>query len=61
MVWADFDKALYAYEHANPTHRITRIFFDGDAPEHYVGMNSECDLSHGKPSIRLSSGDIIEI
>lgn len=60
--WAEIDKAVYAYEHANPTRRITRIFFDGDdAPEHYVGMKSECDVEHGAPAIRLSSGDIIEI
>jgi hypothetical protein len=42
--------------------RITRIFFDGaDAPLHYTGCFSECDLSHGKPAIRLSSGEVVEI
>ena len=62
MTWAEFDKKIYAWELANRDKRITRIFFDGtDGPIHFDGVMSECDLSHGKPSIRLSTGDIIEI
>jgi hypothetical protein len=62
MTWAEFDKKLYKWEFDNQNLRITRIFFDGeDAPLHYTGCFSECDLSHGKPAIRLSSGEVVEI
>lgn len=62
MTWAEFDKKLYKWEFDNKDLRITRIYFDGeDAPTHYTGCYSECDLSHGKPSIMLSSGQVIEI
>ena len=62
ITWAEFDKKIYAWELAHRDKRITRIFFDGEgAPEHFQGVMSECGLSHGKPSIRLSSGDILEI
>jgi hypothetical protein len=62
LSWAEFDKKLYKWEFDNPNLRITRIFFDGaDAPLHYTGCFSECDLSHGKSAIRLSSGEVIKI
>lgn len=60
MTWLELDKLVYKYEHSHPTHRVTRIFFDGlDAPEMYSGIYSECGLSHGKPGIRLSSGEMV--
>lgn len=62
VTWAELDKRIYAWELANNTKRITRVFFDGvDAPVHFTGLMSECDLSHGAPAIRLSTGEIIEI
>ena len=42
--------------------RITRVWHPGtDAPTHYSGKMSECDVSFGKPRLRLSSGEVIEI
>ena len=61
MTWADFDKRVYKYEFDHPSARVTRLFFDGECPDHYVGLYSECGVSHGKPALRLSTGDIIEI
>lgn len=62
VTWAEFDKRIYAWELANKDKRITRVFFDGEgAPLHFVGVMSECDTSFGKPAIRLSSGQILEI
>lgn len=62
VTWAEFDKRIYAWELENKEKRITRVFFDGaDSPMHFAGLMSECDLSHGKPAIRLSTGEIIEI
>ena len=62
ITWAEFDKKIYAWELAHRDKRITRIFFDGEgAPEHFQGVMSECGLSHGIPSIRLSTGEILEI
>ncbi len=62
MTWAEFDKKLYAWEYENKDMRITKIFFDGeDSPIHYTGCYSECDLSYGKPSIMLSTGEVKEI
>ena len=61
MTWEAFDKRIYKWEYDNPAKRVTRIYFEGECPDHYVGLNSECNVSHGKPAIRLSSGEIIEI
>ena len=61
MTWAAMDKFVYKYEYDNPAARVTRLYFDGECPDHYVGLNSECGVSHGKPALRLSTGEIIEI
>ena len=59
--WPDFDKQLFKWEFDNKELRITRVYFDGECPNHYSGCYSEAPVSHGKPSVMLSSGEVIEI
>ena len=62
LTWAEFDKIIYKWEHDNNNSRITRLYFDGaEAIPHYVGKNSECDVSYGKPGFMLSTGERIDI
>ena len=62
LTWEEFDQKVYQWELANQTKRITKVYFDGeDARVHIVGVMSEFPVGHGKPSIRLSTGEIIEI
>lgn len=62
LTWAEFDQKVYQWELANQTQRITKVYFDGDnAQVHIMGVMSEFPVGHGKPSIRLSTGEIIEI
>lgn len=61
MTWAEFDARVYRWEAENMEKRVTRVFFDGECPAEYNGKMSECGVSHGAPSIRLSTGEIIEI
>ena len=62
MTWAEFDKLIYKWEWDNKSSRITLLYFDGDdAPVHYSGCYSECDVAYGKPGYRLSTGEIVEI
>jgi hypothetical protein len=61
LTWAEFDKKLYKWEAENMKLRITRVMFDGDCPTDYSGKMSEAPIGFGKPSIRLSTGEIIEI
>jgi hypothetical protein len=61
LTWAEFDKRIYKWESDNMQKRITRVMFDGDCPADYSGKMSEAPIGFGKPSIRLSSGEIIEI
>jgi hypothetical protein len=61
LTWAEFDKKLYKWEAENMDKRITRVMFDGDCPTDYSGKMSEAPIGFGKPSIRLSTGEIIEI
>lgn len=60
--WANFDKRLFAWELENQGQRITQVMFNGaDRPDYFAGVMSECAVVEGKPSVRLSTGDIIEI
>ena len=61
LTWADFDKKLYKWEAENMNLRITRVMFDGDCPADYSGKMSEAPIGFGKPSIRLNTGETIEI
>lgn len=61
LSWPMFDRKIYAWEMANRNKRFTQIYFDGDCPDHYIGTYSECDVVQGSPSIRLSTGEVIEI
>ena len=61
VTWANFDKALYKWEFDNKEKRITRVYFDGECPNAYSGCYSEAPVHHGKPSVMLSTGDVIEI
>ena len=62
LTWEQFDRKVYQWELANQTKRITKVYFDGEgAAVHIIGMMSEFPVGHGKPSIRLSTGEIIEI
>ena len=61
VTWAEFDKALYKWEFDHKELRVTRVYFEGECPAQYSGCYSEAPVSHGKPSIMLSSGQVIEI
>lgn len=60
--WAEFDKWMYKWEFDNKTKRITLIWSNlEDAPYHYSGCYSECNVHHGEPAIRLSTGEILKV
>jgi len=62
LTWAEFDKWLYKWEWDNKEKRVTLIYSNlEDAPSRYSGCYSECDVNHGSPAIRLSSGEILKV
>ncbi len=61
LTWEDFAKQLLAWECANPSVRITRVFFSDECPTEYTSLYSQAPVSHGKPAFMLSTGVIEEI
>lgn len=62
MRWEEFDKIVYRWEAEHKDKRITKIWHDAeDAPRHYTGCYSECDVDPGEPKVRLSTGELITL
>lgn len=61
LTWPELDAKIAAWERDNPTLRITRITSSApEAPPYWRSLSNECEVGHGAPGIRLSSGEIIE-